>query len=176
MAAGQMAGAAGVPVSVTRILADPVRMYLPSRYWNKARDWFSYNLDFNTLAAGAVGQEATFTVQNDSDFLVLAVNVQAATAAAGTTELAYLPFLMQVRDTGSSANWFDSFTHIQNVTQRVQRDAAGAVAPCPLEIGRLIVAASSVTVQLTNLDGANARRVWLSFRGVKVYRKLAEQQ
>lgn len=159
---------------VTRVFADPVRQYLPREYWNRARDWFSYNLDYNTLAAGANAQEASFNVQNDSDFLCLAIVGKAATAAAGTAEQAEWTFLIQLRDTGSSANWMDSFTHLSNIVGRGAISAAGGVAPIPLDHPRFIPAASAVTVQLTNLDGANARRVWLSFRGIKIYRTVQQ--
>lgn len=172
------------PGVVTRVLADPVRMYLPSPYWNRARDWFAFNLDFNTLAAGAVGTQQAFTVQNDSDFLCCAVVGHVATAAAGTTEQPEWPFLISVQDTGSGANWFGDqagggtggFAHMMNFVEGLHRSASGGVSKQGLEHPRFVPAASTVTVALTNLDGANARRIWLSFRGVKIYRSLRQGQ
>lgn len=164
---------------ITRVLADPVRMFLPSTYWNRARDWFSFNLDFNTLAAGAT-QAQQFVVQNDSDFLVLALSSHATTAAAGTAEQAEQNFLIQVQDTGSGAIWFggddNGFAHIMNIFGSMQRAVAGSVVRPDLEHPRFVPAASNVTVTLTNLDGANARRVFLSFRGLKIYRSLRQGQ
>lgn len=164
---------------VTRVLADPVRMYLPSPYWNRARDFFSFNLDYNTLAASTTTADQ-FTVQNDSDFLVLAIVASAATTAAGTVERAYLPYLVSIADTGSGAQWFggdgNGFTHIQNVATRLSGGTAAiAVDYAPLEHPRFVPAASTVTVVINNLS-ANADRLWLSFRGVKVYRSLRQGQ
>lgn len=168
------------PGVVTRVLADPVRMYLPAVYWNRARDWFSWNLDFNTLAAGAVGAPDSFTVQNDSDFLALAIVSHATTLAGGLVEQAEQHFLIAIQDTGSGASWFggddNGFAHIMNIAGAMQRSVAGAVAPGTLEHPRFIPAASTVTVALTNLDGANARRVFISIRGVKIYRSLRQGQ
>src|SRR5579859_430225 len=98
-------GTQGGPGVVSRILADPVRMYLPSPYWNRARDFFSFNLDYNTLNASTTTTDQ-FTVQNDSDFLVLAITASAATSGAGTAERAFLPYLISIQDTGSGAQWF----------------------------------------------------------------------
>src|SRR5258706_4524114 len=84
--------------TITRVLADPVRMYLPSPYWNRARDFFSFNLDYNTLNASSTTTDQ-FTVQNDSDFLVLAITASAATSGAGTTEPAYLSYLISIQGT-----------------------------------------------------------------------------
>jgi hypothetical protein len=169
-------GAGAIPI-VTRVLADPVRMYLPSAYWNRARDFFSYNLDFNPLTASGISTD-TFTVQNDSDFLCLSVTGSAATAAAGTTERAYLPYLIQVQDSSSAANWFGGddagYTHIQNFIERISAGTANiAVTSHYLDHPRFIPAASAVTVNINNLS-ANADRLWLSFRGLKLYQKIRQ--
>lgn len=166
---------------VTRIMADPVRMYLPSQYWNRARDWFVFNLDFNTLAAGAVAATLTFDVQNDSDFLVLALSAHSTTTAAGTVEQAEQNYLISVQDSGSGALWFGGgigagFAHIMNIFGSMQRSVAGSVVRGDLEHPRFVPAASNVSVSLTNLDAANLRRVFLAFRGVKIYRSLRQGQ
>lgn len=163
---------------ITRVLADPVRMFLPSRYWNRARDWFTYTCDYSAatvvLAASAVGQEAGFVVQNDSDFLALSITAVAATNATPPVEQAHQQFTIQIRDTGSGANWLDRATHIQNVAGRLAMGSAGSVTPGTLEQPRFVPAASQVTVQLTNLT-ATAFQVWIAFRGVKVYRTIESQ-
>lgn len=169
-------GAQGV---ISRVLADPVRMYLPSSYWNRARDFFSFNLDYNTLAA-SVTTQGQFVVQNDSDFLVLAIAASAATTGAGTTERAYLPYLISIQDTGSGAQWFGGdgagFTHIQNIVTRLSGGTAAiAVDYAPLEHPRFVPAASTVSVVINNLS-ANTDRLWLSFRGIKIYRSLRQGQ
>src|SRR5438093_747720 len=119
MSNAQPNNASGV---VSRILADPVRMYLPSPYWNRARDFFCFDLDYNTLNASGQTSDQ-FTVQNDSDFLVLSIQGTAATAAAGTAERTYWPYLISIQDTGSGAQWFGGdgagFTHMQNIVGRL---------------------------------------------------------
>lgn len=169
-----------VPV-VTRVLADPVRMYLPSVYWNRARDWFAIPLDFNTLAAGAVGTPQTFTIQNDSDFLCLALWAHATTAAAGTAEQAEQNFLIAISDSSSGASWFGAtdgtqggVAHLMNVAGARQRAVAGAVGSGWLVHPRFVPGASTVQVALTNLDAGNARRVFLLFEGVKIYRAIRQ--
>lgn len=168
------------PVIVTRVMADPVRQYLPAPYWNRARDWFTFNLDFNTLAAGAQAQNQSFNMQNDADFLCLALDGHATQAADGLAEQAEETFLIAIQDSGSGAQWFggddNGFGHIMNIFGALQRSVAGAVQAGLLEHPRFIPAASTVNVQLTNLDGANARRVFLAFRGVKIYRSLRQGQ
>lgn len=172
--------AATNPTIVTRVLADPVRMFLPSDYWNRARDFFIWNLDFNTVAAAAVGQTDSFTQQNDSDFLLLAISAHCTTTAAGTTEQAEQNFLISIQDSGSGQNWFggddNGFGHIMNIAGGLQTSQAGDIQPGYLEHPRFIPSASTVTVAITNLDAANARRLFLSFRGVKIYRSVRSGQ
>lgn len=170
-----------VPGIVTRVLADPVRMYLPSVYWNRARDWFGFNLDYNLLAAGAVGVNQTFTVQNDSDFLCMSVWAHATTLAAATAEQAEQNFLIAVQDSGSGANWFgaentNGFAHLMNFAGARQRAVAGAAVGGWMAHPRFIPAGSTVSVALTNLDAANGRRVFLLFEGVKIFRSLRQGQ
>lgn len=161
---------------ITRVLADPVRMYLPAQYWNRARDWFVFNADFSAstavLAASAVAQESSFQVQNDSDFLVLAISAVVATNATPPIEQAFRQITIQIRDTGSSANWFDRGTALDNIAGKMN-SGAGGVQRGELEHPRFIPAASQVTVQLTNLT-ATAWQVWLAFRGAKIYRTLQQ--
>lgn len=178
-------GAAGTnPAVISRVLADPVRQYLPSDYWNRARDFFSFNLDFNTLNASAQTVD-NFVVQNDSDFLVLSIQGTAATGSAGTTERTYWPYLIGVQDTGSGAQWFGNdtlaqgvagLTHIQNVVGRMSGGTASIACDfVMLEHPRFVPAASTVTITIQNLS-ANTDRLWVSFRGVKIYRSLRQGQ
>lgn len=165
-------------IVVTRVLADPVRMYLPRDYWNRARDWFVFTADYSAatavLAASAVAQQATFQVQNDSDFLVLAISAVVATNATPPVEQAFRQMTCQIQDSGSSANWFDRFTALDNIAGKLNA-GAGSVQPGWLEHPRFIPAASQVTVQLTNLT-ATAWQVWIAFRGVKIYRTLQQAE
>lgn len=171
---------AGTTQIVSRILADPVRMFLPSDYWNRARDFFVWNLDYNTVALGAIAQTDAFTQQNDSDFLLLGINAHATTTAAGTTEQALLNFLVSIQDSGSGQNWFGGddggFGHAMNIFGGLNISVAGDKFPGWLEYPRFIPAASTVTVSVTNLDAANARRLFVSFRGIKIYRSVRSGQ
>lgn len=161
---------------ITRVLADPVRMYLPSDYWNRARDFFVWSLDFNTLGAGVTANRS-FEQQNDSDFLCLGIVSHAATTTDATAEQVYQDFLINVQDTGSGASWFGGddagFAHIMNICGGMRQGASGSVARGDLEHPRFLPAASTVTVTLTSFDAA-ARRVFISFRGVKIYRSLRQ--
>jgi hypothetical protein len=163
---------------VTRVLAGPVRMYLPSDYWNRARDWFVFGLDFNPLTVSG-NSVLSFTVQNDSDFLVLQLSAVAATAAAGTAEVPYWPYLISIQDTSSGAQWINSnngaFDHLQNVFGRVSGGTAAIAVGDPgiLDYPRFIPRGGTVTVTINNLS-AVANRLWLSFQGIKIYSTLRQ--
>lgn len=146
---------------------NPVRSYLPPDYWRRAADYFITSVEYNTLALSAVAAPQTFQVQNDADFLVLGISAVEATTAAGTTEQTYWPVLIRIFDSGSGASWMDNPQHLHNVAGRGTVDAMGYR---PLPYPRLVTAASAVTVELTNLE-ATARRIWISFHGVKIFFK-----
>lgn len=151
---------------------DPVRSFLPPEYWNRGRDFFVYSVDYNTLAASAVQSTQSYQVDVDSDFLCLAMSYVVATTAAGTTEQTFpLPTIM-VRDSGSGAAWFNLAQNLGNVAGRQTVDGAG---PYRLAYPRLVVAGSAVTVELTNLE-ATARRLWIAFHGMKIFRNRAFAQ
>lgn len=135
----------------------------------RAKDHFVYTVEYNTLGVSAQQSEQQFTVENSSDFIVLALAYTYATAAAGTTEQTYPLPLVQIRDSGSGANWFSGNQPLGNVAGRgSQADSAG---PMILPHPRWVQAGSQVTVQATNLE-ATARRLWIGFIGCKVYRGL----
>jgi hypothetical protein len=105
-------------------------------------------------------------VANDVDFLVLGLSCEVATAAAGTTEQTYWPFLIMISESGSGNKWFDSSQHLNNVAGRGSVDGLGYR---PLPYPRFVQGATQVLVELTNLE-ASARRVWITFHGCKLYR------
>jgi hypothetical protein len=141
---------------------DPVREYLPERFWNRDRDWFIYSVDYNTLLANAVAQLDQFTVENGADFLVMSM-VVTATDSAGTTERTFLPYLCRITDSSSGQNWQNEVTHIQNVFQRIN-----PFGPIVMEHPRFVAGGTTVNLELTNLS-ANADRVILGFRGIRIY-------
>lgn len=145
---------------------NPIRAYLPQRYWDKQADYFVYSVEYNTLGASAVNVAQSFQVQADSDFLVLGLSGLMATAAAGTAEQAFWSVVGRIFDSGTGAAWFDQLQNFHNIFGRGNVDAQGMrVLPYP----RFVEASSVVTVEATNLD-ANARRFWLSFHGLKIFR------
>lgn len=174
----QPLGAAVPQQIITRVLADPVRMYLPSEYWNRARDWFTFALDFNVLTVSG-NTVLSFTVQNDSDFLVMSLTATAATATAGTAEVPYWPYLISIQDTSSGAQWINSnngsFDHLQNIFGRMSGGTAAIAVGDPgyLEYPRFVPRGGTVTVTVNNLS-AVANRLWLSFQGIKIYSTLRQ--
>lgn len=154
------------PLAVGIPVIDPVRAFLPRKFWKRGRDFHIYSVEYNTLAASASAAEQQFVVQDNTDFLVLELSCVGATAAAGTAEQTFWPVLAQIVDTGTGQNWFSAPQHLHNVFGRPSFDGAGSHV---LKAPRFIPATSTVTVQLTNLE-ATARRYWLAFIGVKVYK------
>ena len=147
---------------------DPVVSFLPVRYHKYQRDYFCYSVEYNTLAVSANNQADAFTVQNDSDFLVLSISHLATTDATGATELDYTPFLIRISDNASGAQWFDGLQHICNVSGRMADTGWG---PFKLPYPRFVEGGAQVTVELSNME-ATARRVWISLHGVKIFRNL----
>jgi hypothetical protein len=152
-----------VPVPVP---ADPVVQFLPRDMWAWERDYFAYSVDYNTLAASAINVPQQINIQNDSDFLCLEISRIITTDAAGGTEQSFAEQTIQIQDTGSGAFWFDSFQHLDNVAGRMTVDGRG---PHKLLQPRWVKGGSALTVFLTNLE-ANARRIWITFHGVKIFR------
>lgn len=178
-----MAGRNGtLPGVVTRVLADPVRMYLPAQYWNRARDWFGMPMDYNLLLAGAV-QIGTFTVPNVADLLVLALWAHVTTLASALVEQPEQHVLISIQDSGSGGNWFGAadgavgtagYAHLMNIAGSKQRSVASSTSDGGLKHPRFCPAGANVQVALANLDPANARRVFLQFEGVQIYRSLRQ--
>jgi hypothetical protein len=148
---------------------NPIREFLPADYWSRWFDFFVYGFDLNPLQAGAVNQPAQFTVDQDSDFLVQGIAVVAVTEADETAEEDFPPVTVQLQDSASGAVWFSAPQHIANIAGRNAVDGPGVTR---LEVPRWIAAAATVTGEFSNLDAANAFRVWVAFRGAKIYRSM----
>lgn len=155
-----------IPGAPLVIQPNPIRAYLPKRFWAQDAEYFGYSCEWNTLASSAVAQPDTFTVANDVDFLCLGLAVIEATAAAGTTEQTYWPVTVNIFESGSGNRWYDAPQHLHNIAGRGSVDGLGYR---PLPYPRFVQGATEVTVELTNLE-ANARRLWLIFHGCKIYR------
>jgi len=144
-----------------------IRAYLPPKYWDRESDYFVEGVEFNTLGASAANAVDTFTVQNESDFLVFGISAIETTTAAGTTEQTFWPVTVRFFDTGSGASWFGDFKQLHNVAGRGSSDGQGYR---PLRHPRLVVGGSTVTVEANNLE-ATARRLWIDFHGAKIFRR-----
>lgn len=154
-------------VSANRPAFDHVTSFYPFLALRQ-RDYGAYGVDYNTLAASAPGQEASFNVDRDSDFVVLSLSFVMTAAADGAAEQTFPEVLIDVRDSGSGQSWFNQRQHMANIFQRMAVDGHG---PFVLPVPRFVPAGSAVTTILQNME-ANARRVWLTFHGQKCYRGL----
>lgn len=142
--------------------------YLTSFYpliGDRYRDYSAYNFEWNTLAASATA-DVTVNIDRDSDFIVCSIDAVITTDATGATEQNFPECLMQIKDTGSSQTWFNSFAHMGNVVGRNVVDGKG---PLVLARPRWCNAGAAITITLTNLE-ANARRIWITLHGDRVYR------
>ena len=147
---------------------NPIREFLPAQFWERWFDFFVYSLEFNPLVASAAAQQDTFTVDNDSDFLVLSIACVETQTPAFATEIPFPPVLLRLQDSGSGATWQDQPQQIVNICGKMSVNGFG---PGVLEVPRWVPAASTVTGEATNLE-ATDRRLWIAFRGCKIYRSM----
>lgn len=127
--------------------------------------YFSQAVDFNTLTASAVAQTASFSQELNSDFLVTALSAVCTTDAAGGTEQPFFEFTAQITSQSGGLFWGAGFQHAANMFGRMANDGTG---PHMLEYGQFVPGGETVTVTLNNLE-ATARRVWITFHGVKIF-------
>lgn len=140
---------------------------LPPQWVSAPKIWFRYTVNYGTggfgvnLAASANNQNASFTVQNDADFLVTKIYGR-ATVVGGTALLQtpVTPILVNITDS-SGAVWMDNPQHFDNLVTFVQQ-------PDYMDFPRAIRKNTTVQVFLTNLI-ATAAQVQLSFCGFKIY-------
>lgn len=144
---------------------DRITSFFPQTA-RREKDFYTFGVEYNPLAASVQQATRQFAVDNDADFVVLSISMVLTTDVGAGTEQTFPEALMQVMDSGSGANWFNPTQHMGNVTQRMTVDGQG---PWILECPRWINAASQVTVTVTNLE-ATDRRLWLAFHGAKIYR------
>lgn len=128
-----------------------------------AFDFFIYEVDFSALASGA-SQTNSFTIQQEADFLLTKITLQADIAAAGQTESTrVIPLAtIMINDTGSGRNLMSSAVPLANIF------GTGGL-PFILPRQRLFVASSVVNITLTNFGAANTYNIRLSFIGEKAF-------
>lgn len=137
--------------------------FLPPQLRDKPRDFFVYSpTDFATIAAlGGTGEES-FNVQNDSDFLIVAMAGEELDPADEGSVLPPAPLTIQVRDGGSGRNWFNRPQAYGNVVGTGQLPA---FLPYPKFVDR----ASEVTFSIVNNDPTADYLVRLSCIGFKIF-------
>lgn len=128
-----------------------------------AYDFFIYEVDFSGLAAGA-SQTSSFTIQQEADFMLTKINMNANIAAAAYTQSATpVPLVtIMINDTGSGRNLMSSAVPLANIF-------GSAGLPFILPRQRLFVASSVVNITLTNFDAAVTYNIRLSFIGEKAF-------
>lgn len=128
-----------------------------------AKDFFVYEVDFASLAAGASATQS-FNIQADSDFLLTKLayhNTNAdATFNAGNRIIPNVSIIIQ--DTGSGRQLMNSAVPI---------DAIFGTGELPfiLPRQRVFLANSTVNVTITSFEAAAANKLRLSFIGEKAF-------
>lgn len=135
---------------------------LPPSIRGRAKDFFTYNITFNTLLAAATSTQSA-NVQGDSDFVWI-LGSMIVTNAAGTTftSSAAAPFTIQISDAASGRQLQDSPTAVSNLFGTAQ-------LPMQIPYPKLFGASGQIQATLINQDAANAFLVRLSFHGFKVF-------
>ncbi len=145
---------------------DPVRAYLTEKYWGKERRYFAYGMDFNTLASSAVAQSESFVTDLTADFLCLSIVEVITTDAAGGTEQSFPEHLVQISSDTGGTFWGTGFQHAANLFGRMAVNGPGVFE---LPYPQFVPGGTTVTARINNLE-ANARRVWMSFHGVHIFK------
>lgn len=140
---------------------------LPPQWVAAPKIFFQYTVSYGTggvgtnLAASAVNQVASFTVQNDADFLVTKMyGVATTTNDQAVLQSNVTPILISVTDS-SGAIWMDSPQHFDNLIAR-------SLQPDYFSFPRAIKRNTTVNCFATNLI-ATAAHLQVSFCGFKIY-------
>ena len=151
----------GTPAGPGFSQANPFFGLLPKEYKLRRKDFFTYNIRFNTLAASGTAT-LTANVQNDSDF-VWCIGVMAVTDNIFSTFTAAtsVPILAELTDSSSGVQLQDSATHISNLFGTSQ-------LPFTLPFPKIFKAGGQISVRLQN-QIATAMVVNLSFHGFKTF-------
>ena len=143
---------------------------LPEPLLRNPKDFFVYNVEFLPLAVSAVKATATFQVQEDSAFLIVAAArlylTNADAVIAGDQALA----LVNVIDSGSGRALIAQTTAGND--SPIDNWFGTGKNPAYWPFPKILRPNSVVTVQLTNLE-ATARNYRLSFLGFKIFRSTA---
>lgn len=136
--------------------------YLPHELMDKPRDFFVYGVDFLSIAAGGSATQ-TFTVQNDSDFLIVACTATTVDPAdEGTDFVNRAALTIQFTDSGSGRQ-------LQNRAQGFPNVVGTGELPAYWPFPKFVDRASDFSTTIANNDPTDAVRVRLSFLGFKIF-------
>lgn len=142
---------------------NPFLGLLPKWAWRRAKDWFTYGLDFtgtNILGAGAT-LGLTLVINDDADFLAM-TQCAVVTSDAETTFYANPPILAFITASGAGRNLSDIPIHMVNYF-------GSASEPKFLDMSKAFPRSTQILVTLQNLDAVNAYNVRLAWGGFKVF-------
>lgn len=135
--------------------------FLPPDLKNAPRDYFCYAPPNFTLAVGGTGTQ-TFTVQNDSDFLLTMVTGTVVDSTAVQTEVAFAPLTVQFLDAGSGRQ-------LSNRALPWEGTVGDAQLPFYFPYPKFIDRASDFSTTITNNDPAIIVEVRICFHGFKIF-------
>lgn len=142
-----------------RLRESSYDQYLPPPMRGAAKDFFVYTAEFLPLAAGGTAAQ-NVAIQSDSAFLLTALT-RVVTAVDNTTVVTFAPMMLQLTDLGSGRALMDRPVHLESLAGTAQLQST--IFP------KFINPASTLGVQLQNLDLVTARNVRLAFLGFKVF-------
>lgn len=150
-------GNGGVP-TVPSLYLD----FLPPELRDAPRDYFAYGVEFaNIPAAGGSGVQS-FTVQNDSDFLITSMSAVVVDPAAQETERERRALTVRILDAGAGRELFNRAMAFPAVV------GTGEL-PYYLPYPKFVDRASDVTTTVTNNHTTEAVLVRLTFGGFKIF-------
>ena len=141
---------------------------LPPSWANRAKEYFTYAVDFLPLAAGArVSQN--ITIQNDADFVLLAARARVNDPAAVATVVADPAITVQISNTGT--NQLQSQPVPMGCFYSMTGLAAGGAAgnAGEFQVPYVFKAGSTLGTTLVSLDAVNPWDARLVYVGFKVY-------
>ena len=144
-----------VPPSMT-----PADAYLPRHLKGHPKDYFSYSALFLPIAA-ADTTSFNIAIQADSSFMIQYIT-RVVNDVANLVFFDQAPLLMLITDTGAGRVLMDTQVQIENLAGTAQRPF---IPPFP----KFVQASATLSVQLQNLDPANAFNVRITFHGFKVF-------
>lgn len=125
---------------------------------------YGYNLTFSALAAAGTASQ-TINIAANADFILTGIHHRANVAAAGQTVATKTAPLARIliTDSGSNEQFTNSAVDLENYSSNDFM--------INMDYPRIVSGRSTLTVQMTNYDAAQAYNIDVFFRGVlvKVY-------